>query len=144
MHQPPDKPQAPPDPAPEPTPASEPVPESNTAAVVPGTPYVPPPTRQQQLSQVWVFVGVLIVLTMLGGLLIVKYRKIMLGGADEPDDTKGLMNSLRELRDSGEMSEEEYQQTRRRLVEKMAARFEGISSRRPGSHQRPKGHGDGH
>ncbi|MEK6702568.1 MAG: hypothetical protein AABZ53_09910, partial [Planctomycetota bacterium] len=107
--------------------AFQPRPETSPTVSVPGGTSAgspAPSTRAEQLSKVWIFVGVLIVLTILGGVAITRYRKVMLGTADEPDDTKGLMDSLRALRDSGEMSEEEYQQTRRKLTEQMAARFE--------------------
>lgn len=116
--------------------------EARPVVVVPGGSASAPvssASRAEQLSKVWMFVGVLIVLSVLGGFAIMRYRKIMLGSVEEPDDAKGLMDSLRALRDSGEMSEEEYQQTRRRLAEQMAARFEEEAAERREARARKAG-----
>lgn len=71
-------------------------------------------------------IGVLIVVTVVGGLVVLGVRKRMLegpraGGGGEA----GLMESLRGMRDRGEITEEEFERTRRVMRERLRNPSEG-------------------
>lgn len=70
-----------------------------------------------QAGSVVVWVIALIVAALVGGLVILAVRKKML----EPDRaevaSEGLFDSLRRMRDSGEITGAEYENARRRLIE---------------------------
>jgi uncharacterized membrane protein len=71
------------------------------------------------------WVGVLIVVAVVGGLAILYLRRRVLAEAGDADAQGGLMESLRAMRDSGEISQEEFDAARssmlRRVKEQVAA-----------------------
>lgn len=74
-------------------------------------------------AQLWLGVGIMIALTIVAGLLLMRYRRGVLGASADPESGEGIMQMLRRARDRGEMTEEEYQAARRKLVGEMAARM---------------------
>lgn len=71
------------------------------------------------VGEAWLWVGVLIVVTVLGGLGLMWYRRRVLASANT-EGVEGFMESMRRMRASGEMSEEEFQAVRRNLVAGMS------------------------
>jgi hypothetical protein len=71
------------------------------------------------------WVGVLIVVAVVGGLAILYLRRRVLAEAGDADAQGGLMESLRAMRDSGEISQQEFDAARssmlRRVKEQVAA-----------------------
>jgi hypothetical protein len=74
--------------------------------------------KSAPLGSVLIWVGVLMTLTLLGGLAVLWYRKQVLSKAAESDPGT-LMEQFRRMRDSGEMSAEEFEATKRAMVAKM-------------------------
>lgn len=70
-------------------------------------------------GSVVVWVIVLIAVVMAGGLILVWLRRKIFA-ADQTDHAGGLMESLRSMRDSGQMSQEEYDATRKAMAARMA------------------------
>lgn len=71
-------------------------------------------------SGVLLWVGVLIVLAMVGGLVMVLVRRSMLGEPPDSGDA-GLMEQLRGMVERGEMTQDEYDLARRKIVERAKA-----------------------
>jgi hypothetical protein len=69
-------------------------------------------------TRVLLWVGVLIGLTMIGGLLVMWVRRRILTNDTAGND--GLMESLRKLRDSGAISPQEYDATRKAMARRVA------------------------
>jgi len=79
-----------------------------------------PADRQALVGEMWIWIGVLIVVAVLGGLLVMRYRRSLFGAEESlSDGTEGLMRSLRAMRDRGEISQEEFDATKRRMVERI-------------------------
>ena len=69
-------------------------------------------------KDILVWVIVLIVSALVGGLVILVVRKRMLApDASNELASEGLFDSLRRMRDSGEISRDEYEHARKRLIE---------------------------
>jgi hypothetical protein len=71
--------------------------------------------------KVVVWVGALIALTLLGGLgVLLARRKLLSKSTDAADDTS-LMGTLRRMRDTGQISDAEYESTRKAMVKRTVA-----------------------
>jgi uncharacterized membrane protein len=68
-------------------------------------------------------VGVM-VLALLGRMAISRYRKKLVKGFDETSEAWSL-EDLREMRDSGQLTDEEYQALRQRMIRKAAGAMGG-------------------
>lgn len=73
-------------------------------------------------TMVLIWAGVLIVVVVVGGGLLIAYRR-RLFAKDTPDQS-GFLESLRAMRNRGEISSEEYDAMRKR----MAARIAGVGT----------------
>ncbi len=71
---------------------------------------------------VFVWVGLLILVTIGGGLAILFVRRRLLAKESAADTSAGLMQSLRAMRDRGEISPEEYEATRKAMAGKVLGR----------------------
>lgn len=71
---------------------------------------------------VLVWVGVLLVVAVIGGLVVLMFRRRLLSGDDSAPAQMGLMESLRRMRDEGKMTTEEFDAARRALAGKGRAR----------------------
>lgn len=72
---------------------------------------------------VLLWVGVLVVLAVVGGVAVLAFRRKLLGpGSDTPPE-EGLMDSLRRMRDSGQLTKEEFDAARKSMAMKAAARM---------------------
>lgn len=71
-------------------------------------------------TQVLLWVGVLIVLAMLGGALVMVLRRRMFDRSSGTGATGSLLEDLRRMRRSGEISEAEFEQARRKLTEQLS------------------------
>jgi uncharacterized membrane protein len=76
-------------------------------------------SKGQAVSQAWLWVGILIVVTVVAGLVLMQYRRRVLS-QQSTESGEGFMESLRTLRANGEMSEDEFQSIRRKLLAQMA------------------------
>jgi hypothetical protein len=74
--------------------------------------------KSPPLGSVLVWVGVLMTVTLLGGLAVLWYRKQLLSKSTE-SDAGSMMEEFRRMRDSGEMSIEEFEATKRAMVAKL-------------------------
>lgn len=87
-----------------------------------GLPSDIPPALVAQTSasrgEIFLWVGILLGAALLGSVIIlfVRSRLMARGDADAPHGS--LMDQLREMRDRGDMSPEEFEATRRRIIEK--------------------------
>lgn len=77
------------------------------------------PQGGRDSTGVFVWVAVLIGVLLVGFVLMMWLRKRMLG-AETVDHGGGFMDSLREARDSGQMSQEEYDAARKTLAARLA------------------------
>jgi hypothetical protein len=86
------------------------------------------------------WVGVLIVVAVVGGLAILYLRRRVLAEAGDADAQGGLMESLRAMRDSGEISQQEFDAARssmlRRMKEQVAADERRKAEAAPGQGKR--------
>jgi hypothetical protein len=73
-------------------------------------------------TMVLIWAGVLIVVVAVGGGLLIAYRRRVF--AKDTPDKSGFLESLRAMRNRGEISSEEYDATRKR----MAARVAGVAT----------------
>ncbi len=62
------------------------------------------------------WLGILIVITVVAGLVVLALRKRILGRPTEGSDEGSLMDALRGMRDRGEMTSEEFEATRRAMI----------------------------
>lgn len=76
------------------------------------TPRTPP-------SQIFLVVGLLIGAAVVLGLVILLVRRKMLGSESSSAEQAGLMDQLRHLRDSGEITPEEFDAARKSMVARM-------------------------
>ena len=73
-------------------------------------------------GRAFLYIILLIVLAIIGGLVIFSVKRRIFDDTNEQDQSAGtLMESLEQMRRSGEISEEEYQQTRRTIIERTRA-----------------------
>ena len=95
----------------------------------------PPLDRAKAYGQLWLGVGLMIALTIIAGLILMRYRRGVLQAQAESEGGEGLLQMLRRARDRGEMTEEEFQAARRKLVGDLAAKIKapakGDGRRRP-------------
>ena len=108
--------------------ASEPGVGVPAPVVVQPTPASRAPGSGNPVGEAWLWIGILIVVTIVGGLGLMWYRRNLLAAAQAGND-EGFMESIRRLRASGEMSEEEFQAVRRNLIASIRA-GEGTGSKR--------------
>jgi hypothetical protein len=73
-------------------------------------------------SRVFVWVGILIFATIAGGIAILFTRRRLLSRDSSTEDAAGLMQSLRSMRDSGKITPEEYDATRKSIAERAVGR----------------------
>jgi hypothetical protein len=78
-------------------------------------------------THVIVLVGVLIALVIAGGVVVMLLRKRLLAKDDASADV-GLFDALKQMRDRGEMTQEEYEAARRKVVEKTKAAMKASGS----------------
>lgn len=83
----------------------------------------PPLDRAKAYGQLWLGVGLLIALTIIAGLILMRYRRGVLRADADSEGGEGLLQMLRRARDRGEMTEEEFQAARRKLVGDLAAKI---------------------
>jgi|GEM_PF-2991993 hypothetical protein len=90
-------------------------------------------------TRVFVLAMLMVVALMLLAVAVVAVRKKMLGGSRSgAENAAGLMDGLRALRDSGRITEAEYQETKARLAGKVKAQ---VSARAVGSGGGPRAAG---
>lgn len=94
------------------------------------------PGGSGSLTRVMVWLGVLIVVTIVGGLVAMAVRRRLLGPDSRTDPRVGMLDELQRMRDRGEMTEDEYERTRRAIAERAAGKR---SERPPGTQSGPGG-----
>jgi len=74
---------------------------------------------------VWLLFGLLIVLALVGGIIIFAVRRRVLDDRDENSEAhSGFMGSLDQMLRKGEITQEEYDRTKRRVVERTLENLE--------------------
>lgn len=81
------------------------------------------------LGPALLWLGALIVVVVVAGLVILAIRRRTLGGNDGASPAS-LMEEMRRLRDSGQMTPEEFEATKRKLVERARAQTPDLAARR--------------
>jgi len=76
-------------------------------------------------NQVLFNVGLLLLVLLVGAVAVFLLRRKLLGAESGVDATTGLMESMRRMRDSGEMTVEEYEAARKSMAHR-AARSMGV------------------
>lgn len=79
------------------------------------------PPGRGDVGPVLLWLGVLIGLAIIGGVVMMLVRRRVL--ARDQESQEGLMESLRKMRDSGVMSRDEYDAARRSIATKLATRL---------------------
>jgi len=79
--------------------------------------------RHESSWSIVLWVGVLIGVTAVGGWIIMQVRKRMLDSRENAQHEAGLIENLRAMRDRGEISEEEFNATKRQWSERMKERL---------------------
>ncbi|MEM9372683.1 MAG: SHOCT domain-containing protein [Planctomycetota bacterium] len=74
-------------------------------------------------TSILLWAGLLIALAMIGGFVIMVFRRRALGRNEKPSDV-GLIEQLRGMVERGEMTAEEFDRARRKIVERAAASAE--------------------
>jgi hypothetical protein len=72
-------------------------------------------------NSVLLALGILLVVVIIGGIAILIFRRHVTGQSptDRPSDGGFLLSDLRKMRDNGEITPEEYERTRARVVAKL-------------------------
>lgn len=86
-------------------------------------------TPKGDIMPALLWLGVLIVATVVLGLVVLAVRKRVLANSSDVAHEAGLMDSLRAMRDRGEMTNEEFEATRRAMIERVRANLstQGVS-----------------
>ena len=78
------------------------------------------PAAHHDTSAVVTWVVVLIAVIMVGGIVLMWMRRRIFAADTAEQAAGGLMESLRKMRDSGQMSQEEYDATRKAMATRIA------------------------
>ncbi len=78
--------------------------------------------RRTSPAEVLFWVGLLVGVSLFGGILIVILRRRLMHRDDKPEDSGGFLNELRRLRNAGEISLEQYEASRDALLGRGPAR----------------------
>jgi hypothetical protein len=92
------------------------------------------PAGHRDTSVVVTWVVVLIGVIMVGGLVLMWMRRKIFAAEAAEQQASGLMESLRKMRDSGQMSQEEYDATRKAMATRIAG---GSPAAAPASPTKP-------
>lgn len=97
-------------------------------ATVLSTPHILPPslqlaqTRPAPPTELWLWVGALIVASLVFGFVVMALRRRLLGKAEDTVKPASLLEDLRAMRDRGEISQDEYDTTRATIAARAAGR----------------------
>ena len=69
-------------------------------------------------NQVLFYVGLLLLVLLAGAVAVFLLRRKLLGAESSVDTTTGLMESMRQLRDSGQMTQAEYDAARKTMAQR--------------------------
>jgi len=92
-----------------------------TSPTNPGLSLVLAQSRQAPI-EIWIWLGILLVLTLVAGGVILALRRRLLGVKDADQLSGSMLDDLREMRARGEISEEEYDYTRKTIAARAAGR----------------------
>lgn len=73
-------------------------------------------------TQALLYIGIIIFVTIAGGFIVLMMRRRLLSPQDASADHAGIMDSLRAMRDRGELSQAEFEAARRSMIEKAMSR----------------------
>lgn len=69
-------------------------------------------------NQVLLYVGLLLLVLLAGAVAVFLLRRRLLGAESSVDATTGLMETMRQMRDSGQMTQAEYDATRKTMAQR--------------------------
>lgn len=76
-------------------------------------------------TKLLIVIGLLIVMVLIFGLAVLQLRRKILAKDDSPSAPASILDELRSMRKRGEITEEEYQAARRKMIDKMSPRSAG-------------------
>lgn len=91
-----------------------------------------PKTALSAFTDLWPYLAGLIIVAIVGGIVIMAFRRSFLSKHSAEAD-ESLMGALRRMRDSGEISHEEYENSMRSMAHRVAARL-GKPAEAPADH----------
>lgn len=94
----------------------------HTTAQIPGPALVLAQARPAPPTELWLWVGALIVVSLVFGFVVMAMRRRLLGRSDEGVKPAALLEDLRAMRDRGEISQDEYDSTRATIAARAAGR----------------------
>jgi flagellar biosynthesis/type III secretory pathway M-ring protein FliF/YscJ len=69
----------------------------------------------------WIWLGILVIIVVAAGIVLLVIRRRMFSDSASADmQAGGIMEQMRLLRDQGKLTEQEYQDARRSLIEKVS------------------------
>ncbi|MFI4897361.1 MAG: SHOCT domain-containing protein [Phycisphaerales bacterium JB059] len=94
----------------------------HATAHIPGPSLVLAQARPAPPTELWLWVGALIVVSLVFGFVVMAMRRRLLGKTDEGVRPASLLEDLRAMRDRGEISQDEYDSTRATIAARAAGR----------------------
>jgi len=85
--------------------------------------------HQFPMEQVLVWAGVGLAIVVGAGIVVLCYRRKLLGG-DRAADAAGLLDDLREMRDRGEISDEEFSAAKQTMAARLTGQM-GVAGVKP-------------
>lgn len=99
---------------------------------------------QKDPTKLLIWIGIFIVAVVILGVAIMLVRRRVLGNEDSRAGEQGFFDELRAMRDSGKMTEEEYDLARKSLAARLAGKGEPRPSKATPSHKPPLHEDDAH
>lgn len=101
----------------------------------------PVTSGKSAVVDVWLAAGGLIALLVAGGVLLSRVRKKTLAAPSAMDEAETVMGMIKRLHATGEMSDDEYQATRKKLLGSMARQFRESGTKEAGRQDPGRGAG---
>jgi hypothetical protein len=79
-------------------------------------------SQQAASNQVLLVAGLLIAVVLVASIAVLALRKSLFAAPDKPEDPGSLMDQVRAMHQRGEISQDEYDRVRRRLVAQAVAK----------------------
>jgi uncharacterized membrane protein len=101
-----------------------------------------PPKSHSASGGVFLWVAILIAVILVGFVLLMWLKRRIFSADTAQEQSGGLMDKLRQMRDSGQISKEEYDATRKAMIARMASIDPGPAKPSPAkSTKRPQSGG---
>jgi uncharacterized membrane protein len=91
----------------------------------------PPAKGRGDTGGVFLWVAILIAIILVGFVLLMWLKRRIFSADSAQEQSGGLMDNLRQMRDSGQISKEEYDATRKATIARMASVDPGPAAKPP-------------